>query len=442
MSEPNEIRIPAEESEATMRIQSAIDKAAEGPVRVVLERGRHVSGGLKLISDVELHLAKGAELCFIPTYEAYQHTCVAVVAEESNRAMLVAADAARIALTGKGRIVCDHMAFATGDDTVMGTRIPAQKRPRVLVFDGCDSVMLSGLSIVHSPMWTLHFVNCTNIAVDNVHVDNDRRMPNTDGIVIDGCRDVTITNCDIRTADDGIVLKTSIREDGSFAGTCERVRVADCRVLSRSCALKIGTESFADFKDLVFEDCEIIDSNRGLGIFSRDGGTVKDVRFSHIKLDCRETPDGFWGSGEGLTINVVDRKPDERPAGVVSGVVVERISGTMEGAINLYAERAGGIENIRLNDINISQNKGVYGSARSYDLRPTFADLTPDPDAGGRMNAWRKGADGRVIGLIDYPNGMPGVFARNVEGLEMTDIAISRPDPLPESFNIEVVATD
>lgn len=81
----------------------------------------------------------------------------------------------------------------------------------------------------------------------------------------------------------------------SLTGPCENIFVSDCTVESHSCALKIGTESFSPFRNISFEDMQLEGSNRGLGIFSRDGGTVDGVRFSRIKLDCHETPAGFWG---------------------------------------------------------------------------------------------------------------------------------------------------
>jgi polygalacturonase len=121
-------------------------------------------------------------------------------------------------------------------------------------------------------------------------------MPNTDGIVVDACRGVQITNCTIRTADDGIVLKTSARSDGRRPGSCGDITAQDCTIESHSCALKIGTESYADFHDIRFERIKIEASNRAIGVFSRDGGAVRNVVFRQIDLDCSETPSGFWGS--------------------------------------------------------------------------------------------------------------------------------------------------
>lgn len=429
---------PADQT--TLRIQSALDLAKDGPVLVILGAGRHVCGGLRLSSDTELHLAQGAVLAFLPDYGAYAQTETRVMAEESTRGMIVAHRAQNITLSGPGRIDCaGAQAFSIGEDLRMGTLIPARLRPRVLVLDGCRNVRLTGgLTVTDSPMWTLHLIDCADVEISDTFVDNNRRMPNTDGLVIDGCRNVTVTGSSFRTADDGIVLKTSARTDGAPASACENILVRNCVVESRSCALKLGTESFADFTDIVFEDCRVEASNRALGLFSRDGGAMRNVRFSRIHVDCEETPDGFWGSGEALTVTALTRR-DSRPAGEIRGLVVEDITGRHQGAINLWAEWHGLITDLRLRNITLTQQPGALGTAQSLDLRPTPADLEANPDAPGRPNAWRLGADGRVVGLIAYEGGMPGVFAHNVVDLALEDIHLVRPTPLPDCWNPELI---
>ncbi len=296
----------------------------------------HVCRGLQLKSGVDLHLAAGAILRPVPDYAAYTHTTVSVIAEKSDRGMIVASGARRISLTGAGRIEAGCDSFIVGDDETVGTFIPAEFRPRVVVFEGCDEVEISSIHISRSPMWTLHFVNCTDVAVTNVTIDNDRRLPNTDGIVLDACRGAVIEDCRISTADDGICLKTSIGPDRVAIGRCENILVRRCSVQSLSCALKIGTETHGDVTNVVFEDCSVSSSNRALGVFSRDGGRISNVRFSRIAVECRETPDGFWGSGEALTVNVVDRVT-ERTAGAIENLIVEDITGRMEGAITVIS---------------------------------------------------------------------------------------------------------
>lgn len=431
---PRKIELQAAEGLATGRIQAAIDQASEGPVELVFAPGLYICEGLRLRSDVIVTLQKGAELHFAPFYDAYAYNEVAVEAEQSNRAMIVAKDAQRITLRGEGRISCEGSTqFITGEDTKMGTLIPAPLRPRVMVLDGCADVRIEGLHVVDAPMWTLHFVDCNGLQLHGLNIDNNRHMPNTDGIVIDGCQNVAITNCEIRTADDGIVLKTSARTDGRTATPCTNILARDTLIESRSCAVKIGTESYADFTDITFKAINIVGSNRALGIFSRDGGAVARVRFEQITLTCEETPDGYWGSGEPITITALDRRP-QTPAGAVSGITFCGISGSCHGAISLYAAREGLVDGITLEGVSLTQTPGALGTAQRYDIRPTYADLLPSEDAAGRINAWRMGPDGKVIGLIDYPGGFPGLFAAGVTGLVTTNVTITRPDPLPKGW--------
>ncbi|WP_404402173.1 glycoside hydrolase family 28 protein [Pelagibacterium halotolerans] len=434
--------VAAQATDATIRVQAAIARAHEvGGGRVVLGAGVHRCRGLTLLSHVELHLAHGAVLRPKPDYGAYAETAVRVIAEDSDRGMIVARDAQNIAITGTGVIEAGGEAFIAGDDPTMGTWVPARLRPRVIVLDECSDVRLANFAVHASPMWTIHAIACRNLTAVGIRVDNDRRMPNTDGFVIDSCEDVLIEHVEIRTADDGIVLKTTARADGTPVGSCRRVRVAKSLIESQSCALKIGTETHSPISDILFEDCEIVASNRGLGVFSRDGGDISNVRFSRIVLDCEETPDGFWGAGEALTVSVVDRR-QEIPAGRVSGLVAEDISGNMAGSINIVGSEAGRISDVQLRRIFVEQRPGPYGTALNYDLRPTGADLAPSADAVGRANAWVKDANGRVVGLMPYPGGMPGIFLKNLADVSLEDVTITRPDILPCQWNREMIVQE
>ena len=429
------ISIAPSDADATLVLQAAIDAvSAAGAGRVSLAPGLHVCGGLRLKSGVNLHLEAGAVLRPQADYDAFADNIASVIAEDSDRAMLLARGASDLSISGEGSIEAPGPTYVTGYDAEIGTYIPAKLRPRVLVLEDCTNVVICGIRIADSPMWTMHLVACHGVKVTGVTVANDRRLPNTDGLVIDSCTNVEVRNVNISTADDGVCLKTTRRAAG--IGACSNVSIRDCRISSQSCALKIGTESFGDFDNIVFEDCVVVDSNRALGVFSRDGGRVSNVRFSRISVDCHETRDGFWGSGEAVTINVVDRRA-ERPAGAIEGLVIEDISGTAEGAINLVAAASAGISDVRLSRLNITQRPGVLGTGRRYDLRPTPADVSPPPGAKGRANAWVRGEDGRIVGVMDYPGGLPGLFAKGVEGLVLDGVEILRPDELPAGWNAE-----
>ncbi len=416
-------------------LQQSIDRlVSAGGGTLLLQAGRHTTGPIRLFSGVTLSIGPGATLEFVPDYELYAGNSVSVIAEGSDRAYIVAQEAHDVAIVGEGKILASGGAFSTGFDETVGTYTPSEKRPRVLVFEDCSKIRLEGFVIEDSPMWTVHLVRCRDVTVEGITVFNNRQLPNTDGIVIDSCAKVAVRRVIIKTADDGICLKTSRSEKG--IARCAEIEVSDCLVESNSCALKIGTESFGDIRDVAFTRCKVQDSNRALGIFSRDGGVIEGIAFSDIEIDCHETPDGFWGSGEPLTITQLDRRP-EMPAGVVSNVRVENVTGRCQGPINLFAKRNGGIAGMSLSNIQLTIEEGLLGTARQYDLRPTSADLSPPKGHEGRGNAWLRGADGKIVGLIDYPAGMPALFAHNIAGLTLDNIEVRRPEPLPNGWNTE-----
>ena len=120
------VSIAALDGDNTAGLQAAIDDiSASGGGRVELAPGVHICRGLQLKSGVDLHLAAGAILRPVPDYDAYAHTTVSVIAEKSNRGMIVARDARRISLTGFGRIEAGCDSFIIGDDETVGTFIPA-----------------------------------------------------------------------------------------------------------------------------------------------------------------------------------------------------------------------------------------------------------------------------------------------------------------------------
>ncbi|WP_185969743.1 glycoside hydrolase family 28 protein [Rhizobium straminoryzae] len=425
------------DGDCTDVLQAALDAAAANGHPIELGPGIHRCGALTLPSGLDLVLGEGATLRFSADPLAYAGNRVDVIAESSNTAMMLARNGTRIRISGKGAIEAPGPAFIIGRLDDMGTHVPAAERPRVLILQDCEEVELRDFSIRSSPMWTIHLITCHGVRVEGVSVDNDREMPNTDGIVIDSCQDVTIRHCDIATADDGVVLKTSQGPDGKPVGICRNIVVAHSRIESRSCALKIGTETHGDVEDITFTDCEILRSNRAIGIFSRDGGRIRNVVSRRIRLDAHETPDGFWGSGEAITVNVVNRRP-EKPAGRVEDIVFEDIEGSMEGAVNLVADSPSGIGNLHLRRLNIRQDDGPYRGHR-YDVRPTHFDLAPSPDAAGRANAWVKDENGQVIGLVPYPGGMPALYSCNVDGLAMEDVCFQRPATLPVGWNTQAI---
>ncbi len=427
---------PSRGADITDALQASIDTAhARGGGRVVLPAGVWDCGAVRLLDNTELHLSEGAILKASTDYADYVAGTVSVVAENSDRALITARGARNVAITGPGWIDGQGNAWCEGDTLVRGVRWAAEHRPRIIVLEACQEVRIHRLNIRAAPMWTIHLVGCRDVRVEDCVIRNDMLMPNTDGVNFDGCQDGLVRDCAIEAADDCICVKTSDVSDAALAQPSERITVTGCTLRSNSCAIKIGTETHRDIRDISIAECMIAESNRAFGVFSRDGGMIERIRFARSSVDCHWTPDGFWGNGEAVTINAVPRRPGRLP-GDVRDIVVEGIRGAMESAITLVGMPERPLRRISLEDLSLDQVPGTGSVVPELDLRPTAADLADHHDpAVGRRNAWMLDGNGRVIGLAPYPDGLPGLWAEHVDGLTCRSVEIRRPNPLPVDWN-------
>jgi polygalacturonase len=94
-----------------------------------------------------------------------------------------------------------------------------------------------------------------------------------DGISPDSCRDVVISDCIVKADDDAIVLKASLPLGRRIP--CEHIAISNCVISSNSNAIKIGTETSADFRNITVTGCVIKDTHMaGITVQSVDGAHV------------------------------------------------------------------------------------------------------------------------------------------------------------------------
>ena len=68
---------------------------------------------------------------------------------------------------------------------------------------------MQDLTLRDSALWTLRLTGCEDVAVRDLRIRGDLRVPNNDGIDVDRCRRVRISGCDIDTGDDGAAPRRS-----------------------------------------------------------------------------------------------------------------------------------------------------------------------------------------------------------------------------------------
>lgn len=371
-------------------IQRAIEACAQaGGGQVLVPAGTFATASLYLRSNIDLHLASGATLLALPDSTLYRNdkAGLADAGDSFIPALVVAKNLTNISLSGPGAIRGEPRfasVLVSAPDAYPGWTANAQQagvdmhapRPRdpkvsLLYISGCQNVTLQDIQVIDSPNWSCHLQWSQDVTVRGLRISSSlARGANSDGLDIDGCKRVLVSNCIIRTGDDAICLKTT--RQGGRSETCEDITVTNCTLSSSSCALKIGTETNADFRRILFTNCTISDTNRGLGIIVRDGATVEHVVFSNIVIDCRRKPFFWWGNGEAFHFTVLKRNANSK-VGRIAHVRVVGLSGRVEGtsAITGFAGEGAAayssISGVELADIDLTMQPESERDLRAED---------------------------------------------------------------------------
>lgn len=247
----------------TQAIQSAIDACAEaGGGRVVLENGVYLTCPIRLRSYVELHLEANATLLGSPNCEDYHKWDDLKILNQENlprgsAACLVFAEACHhIALTGRGTIDANGEHFVklvpeeTRNQWKPYERINTSTPPRVVFFACCQKVLVEDVTLTNAPGGWAYFIHdCDDVRMTRLTVDTDLRYPNNDGIHINCSRDVNVSDCNIVSSDDALIVRAnsySLPENK----VCERITISNCNLTSHCGGIRLGW-----IKDGTIRDC-------------------------------------------------------------------------------------------------------------------------------------------------------------------------------------------
>jgi polygalacturonase len=282
----------------------------------------------------------------------------------------------------------------------------------------CRNVLIRDISILHGGHFAILATGVDNLTIDNVKIDTNR-----DGIDIDACRNVRISNCSVNSPfDDGICPKSSFAL--GYARATENVTITNCQVSgydegtflngtykreynkyshnSPTGRIKFGTESNGGFKNITISNC-VFDYSRGFALESVDGGLLEDVTITNITMRDITNPPFFLrlgnrarGPKETTTVgrlrrvlisNVVVYNADAKYASIISGIPGQPI------------------EDIRLSNIRIYYKGGGTKEQAALDPPEKEKDY-PEPVMFGEMPAY-------------------GFFIRHVDGIRMDNVEVS-----------------
>ena len=343
--------VPTERTGAA--IQRAIDAAAEaGGGRVVVSPGIWPSGSLRLRSNVELHLAKGARIVGGTTSEGYfsfpEDVC-SIRPERSSRVFIYAWDEHDIAITGEGTIDGQGPKFfdhSTRQFERFWAKPPCE-RPRMVQLVRCRNVRLNGTTFLDSPGWTMLIRLCENVDADGIRVQANQMIINSDGIDFDSCRHVRVRNSDFVTGDDSIIMR-AMREKGCADRiVCEDVLVENCRLNSACQCIRMGCPSDDTIRNVTFRDLRLAGFN---GIYFNN-------------------PVGYLRSGDEGYLDVHD-------------VLFENVTGSLEGsAIQIDVDpgiRLRGVRDITFRNVDVQSKEPLrfVGNVHTRFERVRFENVT------------------------------------------------------------------
>ena len=299
------------------------------------------------------------------------------------------------------------------------------------------NVIIRDIAILHGGHFAILATGVDNLTIDNVKIDTNR-----DGIDIDACRNVRVSNTTVNSPfDDAICLKSSYAL--GFARATENVTITNSSVSgydegtlldgtyqrkydryshdSPTGRIKFGTESNGGFKNITISNC-VFDYSRGLALESVDGGLLEDVTITNITMRDVVNPPIF------IRLGKRNRGPKETMTeGEIRRVIISNI--VAYNADSKYASIISGvpgnqIEDIRLSNIHIYYKGG--GTAQQAALMPPEKETDyPEPVMFGEMPAY-------------------GFFIRHVKGITMTDVELRylSEDQRPAFFLLNVAGAE
>jgi polygalacturonase len=304
-------------TDATGALKTAIEACHNsGGGRVIVPPGDFLTGPIRLLSNVNLHISVGATLRFSNYPEMY----LPVVftrwegVELMNYAPLVYAfGQENVAITGGGTLngQADETHWwpwkaAEGAESQKPDRsrlfqqaaegVPPERRvygeghylrPPFIQTYRCRNVLIEGVTIRNSPFWVIHPVLSSNVIVREVVVAS--LGPNNDGCDPESSTDVLIEGTLFDTGDDCIAIKSGRNADGRrLAAPSERIVIHNCRMQAGHGGVTIGSEVSGSVRD-VFAEYNTMSSpdlERGLRIKTNAarGGVVENVFMRDTKI--------------------------------------------------------------------------------------------------------------------------------------------------------------
>ena len=406
-------------------INKAIEEAASnGGGTIYLPAGTYLSASIRLKSNISLFIDQGATILAASPSETIKYD-----APEPNiwgdslqyqdfghshwhNSLIWGENIQNVSILGTGSINGKGLSRGTG-----GTGGAAGSGNKSIGLKWCRNVIIRDISILNGGWFGILATGVDNLTIDNLKIDTNR-----DGMDIDCCANVRISNSSVNSpADDGICLKSCYGLGISRA--TENVTITNCQVSGFEAGslldgtyrrsdqtargngptgrIKFGTESNGGFKNITISNCVFIYC-RGLALESVDGALLEDVTITNITMRDIVNAPIFLRLGARM------RGPKEVPVGHLRRVIISNITvynaDPKNGCI-ISGNEGADIEDIRLSDIRIYYNGGGTAEQAAREV-PGFEKEYPEPYRFGTMPSY-------------------GFFVRHVKDIQFNNVEVT-----------------
>lgn len=319
---------------AFAKVMAAV--AANGGGTVNVPPGRYLTGAIHLVDNVNLHLEAGAELLY--SGDPADSPVVPSRWEATNvwaHAPLVYADGKQnISITGRGTLngqgwlwwwrsasrglkpppgITPKLEATAAREAwrAVYARIEAGEkltkedfsvareflRPSLVGLYNCRNVLVEGVTLFKSPMWMLHPVYSEDIVIRGVRFISadpegkpspEGHGPNGDGVDIDSCINVRISDCFFNTSDDCIVIKSGRDNDGLRTNRITQyITITNCIMYKGHGAVVIGSETSGGIRNITASNIVSVGTHTGIRVKSMRGrgGVMENFRFDNWVIE-------------------------------------------------------------------------------------------------------------------------------------------------------------
>ena len=351
--------IPSSSEICTEKLQQAKDKcAATGGGRVIVPAGTYITGTLWLRSGVELHLEHGSVIKGSTNMDDYneldafpQNFSSPVNEKWLGKHLLLAVECEDIAITGTGAFDGNgdaffgvkeyYSAYVWNEGRAMAKDDKVLRPGQLICLVECQNVTVRDISITNQPCWGCYLFGCDYVTIIGMKTKNPHYYFNSDGIDIDCCRYVTVSDCVIDTGDDAIAIRGNEFRLKNRPHPCEYISISNCVLGSSSCSVRVGVGREGTIRHVRVSNIAITRGAPMIHFMSAYKGhgnvTIQDVNFSNISAtNCTRA-----------------LELDESAGVKIENVTLENIRIETQGYFDLKSDFADSVNNITLRNWDV-----------------------------------------------------------------------------------------